>query len=103
MNYYLTVTISLCLLSLITRALPFFFGKWMTPRLNQLGKLLPAYIMLLLVLYEVGLDKLTTPPFAWPALSALGILTLVHLWRRNALITIALGTISYLILTHFFS
>lgn len=98
MSYYTSVLIALFLLSAITRALPFFVGKYMSARINQLGKLLPAYIMLLLVIYEINIDNIITKPYAWPAFVALGILTAIHLWRRNTLLSLFVGTASYLLL-----
>ena len=97
MSYYTTVLVALFLLAVITRALPFFIGKYMSPRINQLGKLLPAYIMLLLVIYEMNIIKIIVPPHDWPAFAALFILTVIHLWRRNTLLSLFIGTLSYLL------
>ena len=101
MTYFTTVLLSLFALSAVTRALPFFLAKYMSPRINQLGKLLPAYIMLLLVIYEIGVNNIVQTPHAWQAWLALTGLTLFHLWRRNTLQSLFVGTSLYLLLLAF--
>ena len=98
MTYYGSTLLSLFALSVVTRALPFFLADYMSPRINQLGKLLPAYIMMLLVIYEVGPANIMAPPYAWQAWAALLGMTLFHLWRRNTLFSLCVGTSLYLLL-----
>lgn len=98
--HYILITVSLCALSVLTRVFPFWMAKFMTENFNKMGKLLPAYIMLLLVIYEINPETITTPPYGLPALMALIVVTLMHVWFRNTLITLAIGTTSFMFLTH---
>lgn len=100
-SYYWLVTISLSLLIILTRFLPFLMARFMTERLNRLGKFLPAYIMLLLVIYEIDINSMIQPPYALPAWLALSILLAIHLWLRNTLVSLFIGTLSYLIISHY--
>jgi branched chain amino acid efflux pump len=96
-THFWLVTFSLSVVIIITRALPFLFAKIMTNRFNQLGKFLPAYIMMLLVIYEINLNKLSSPPYGLPAFCALSLLTLTHLLLRNTFVSLCVGTTSYLL------
>lgn len=96
------VILSLFFLSVVTRALPFLVANYMGERFNRLGKYLPAYIMMLLVVYEINPATMHTYPYAIPALLSLTLLTLVHLWRRNSLISLMVGTFSYITLLSLF-
>jgi len=97
-SYYTWVTVSLCLLIILTRSLPFLLAGFMTERFNRLGKQLPAYIMLLLVIYEIDLGTIFHPPYALPAVLALFIVLLVHLMLKNTLISIICGTVTFILL-----
>ncbi len=92
------VIISLFGLSFATRALPFLFGNWMTERLSQMGKQLPAYIMMLLVIYEIDIKTITTPPYALPAFIALGLVVITHVWLRQMFLSLSVGVGSYLLI-----
>ena len=87
--------------TLLTRALPFlvFGGKKTPPRIIlYLGRVLPCAIMGMLVVYCLRNASLTAPPFG--AAEALGVLAavLLHLWKRNSLISIAGATVLYMVL-----
>ncbi|MFI4919626.1 MAG: AzlD domain-containing protein [Legionellales bacterium] len=97
-SYYWQVTLSLSLLIVITRMLPFLFGRFMSNDFNEVGKLLPSYIMLLLVVYELNLKTITQPPYGIPALLSLGLMTAVHLWLKNTFISLISGTAFYILL-----
>ena len=96
MSYYWQVTLTLSLLIITTRMLPFLVGKFMSVNLNEVGKLLPAYIMLLLVIYEINLNLVTTPPYGIPAVLALLFITFIHLWLKNTLISLISSTFLYI-------
>lgn len=98
-SYYWQVTLVLSLLIICTRSLPFVFARFMNERFNQIGKLLPSYIMLLLVVYEINLNTLSKPPYGLPAFLTLGTVLLVHLWLRNTFFSLILGTSLYIYLS----
>ena len=86
--------------TLLLRVLPFLiFGKKKTPAFIQyLGKYLPYAIMGMLVIYCL---KGVTPlvfPHGLPELIAILIVILLHIWRRNTLLSILGGTVAYMLL-----
>lgn len=89
--------------TLFTRAVPFLFfgGKRGMPRtLRQISEKLPPAIIAILVVYCVK-DALTLTNTTLPAtLIALTLVTVLHLWRRNTLLSIAAGTLTYMLLLH---
>ena len=89
------------LVTLFTRALPFllFPRPEKAPKvILYLGKVLPAATMGLLVVYCLkGADVLHWP-YALPELIAVAAVVLLHLWKRNNLISIAGGTVLYMVL-----
>lgn len=87
-----------------TRALPFilFSGKDRTPEfVGFLGKHLSSAVFGMLVIYCLK-DLETTGPEKWiPYLPGILGCILLHLWRRNMLLTIAGGTILHMIMIRF--
>lgn len=85
----------------LLRFLPFLLlgGKRKTPEyISYLGKVLPYAIMGMLVVYCLrGITPLTWP-HGLPELLAVAAVVVLHLWRRNTLLSIAGGTICYMIL-----
>ena len=78
------------------RALPFviFNGK----RLVKLGKVLPATIMAVLIVY--CLKGAVAAPVATGIPSLVGVLVTggTYKWRHNTLLSILLGTVSYMVM-----
>lgn len=84
-----------------TRVIPFLFFHRHTehPLVLHLGRYLPAAVMALLA--TVFLHRSATWNNALPGLDALlpAILVVaIHLWRRNALLSIVSGTMAYMII-----
>lgn len=96
------ITIALCGLgTMATRFLPFliFSPKKPTPKYIQyLGHALPCAIFGMLVVYCLKNVSVTTAPYGAP--EAIGILVTValHLWKRQMLLSIAGGTVCYMLL-----
>ena len=82
------------------RALPFLiFGKRETPKfIVYLGKVLPYAMMGMLVVFCFKGVKITQYPYGLPELIAGTITVVLHAWRRNTLISILCGTVSYMLL-----
>lgn len=95
------ITIALCVLGTVaTRYLPFlvFAGKRKTPDIVQyLGKALPSAIFAMLVVYCLRNTDVTAH-FALPELLAVTATVLIHLWKRQMLLSIAGGTAVYMLL-----
>jgi len=96
------ITIALCALgTMLTRFLPFiiFSDKRTAPKFVQyLGKALPAACFGMLVVYCLKGVSITGGSHGLPEAIALLITIGLHLWRRQMLISIAAGTISYMLL-----
>ena len=84
-----------------TRFLPFliFNEKRKTPPLVEyLGKVLPCAIMGMLVVYCLKDVSWTSAPFGLPELIGIAIVALLHIWKRNSLLSIGVGTVCYMLL-----
>ncbi|MBS7007009.1 MAG: AzlD domain-containing protein [Anaerostipes sp.] len=87
--------------TLFTRILPFaLFGgkKGMPKMIGYLGKVLPAAIIAALVVY--CFKELAVQPAAEKlySLAAGAAVVFLHIWKRNTLLSIAGGTIIYMLL-----
>ena len=82
------------------RFLPFLiFRGRETPRfVSYLGKVLPYAIMGMLVVYCLRGTALLAPPHGLPELIAIAAVAALHRWKGNVLLSIAGGTVLYMIL-----
>ena len=87
--------------TLALRAMPFIFfgGKDGVPgRIASLGKLLPPAIMAALVVYCLKSVPYGTFADGAKQLIAGAVVVIVHLAKRNTLLSIAVGTAAYMLL-----
>ncbi len=96
------ITIALCALAtMLTRFLPFLLfpaGK-PTPRfIRYLGHALPPAVFSMLVVYCLKNVQLTGGSHGLPELIAIAVVAALHLWRKQTLLSIAGGTIVYMLL-----
>ena len=87
------------IVTLIIRAVPFvaFGGKREVPEtVTYLGKVLPP--AMILVIYCVKGINLFTSSHGIPELLSIAVVALLHIWKKNTLLSIAVGTILYMIL-----
>lgn len=83
------------------RFLPFavFNGSRKTPKIiEKLSKTLPYAIMGMLVVYCLKGVNLTAAPFGIPEFIGCAVVTGLHVWKRNTLLSIGTGTVCYMIL-----
>ncbi|MBP3305511.1 MAG: AzlD domain-containing protein [Oscillospiraceae bacterium] len=83
------------------RSLPFLIfreGKAMPGWLSHLGQVLPCAIMGMLVVYCLKGVSLTAAPFGIPELLGCTAVALLHIWKRNTLLSIGVGTVFYMVL-----
>ncbi len=95
----LIVAISAVITALL-RGLPFvIFSANKTPKFVLfLGKYLPYAVIGMLVVYCLKDASFASAPFALPELIAIAAVALIHLWKRNTLVSVAGGTIFYMLL-----
>ncbi len=103
--YSILIIALTALVTLLTRALPFalFGGRRETPRtVAYLGRVLPPAIMAVLVVYCLKGVDLTHSPFGLCELAAAAVTAVLHLWRRSTVLSIAGGTVCYMVLLRLF-
>lgn len=96
------ITISMFVLgTMLTRFLPFavFNSKRPTPKYIQyLGKVLPGAIFAMLVVYCLRNVSIVSGSHGIPELIAIALTVGLHLWKRKMLLSIAGGTICYMLI-----
>ena len=99
------IIIALCALgTMLTRFLPFlvFRADKQAPKFIQyLGRALPGAIFGMLVVYCLKDVKLLAGSHGLPELLAIMLVILLHLWKRNMLLSIGGGTVCYMLLVQF--
>jgi len=87
--------------TMVTRFLPFLVfppGKE-TPRyIKYLGNVLPPAVIGLLGIYCLKDVQVLSGSHGIPELAGILMVAFLHLWKRNMLLSIAGGTISYMLL-----
>lgn len=99
------IIIGICVAgTMLTRFLPFmiFSEERPTPEYIQyLGKALPAAIFGMLVVYCFKDVKFLSESHGIPEMISIAVTVLFHLWKRQMLLSIAAGTVCYMILIQF--
>ena len=98
------ITIGMCVLgTMLTRFLPFivFSGKTTPKYIQYLGKVLPGAIFAMLVIYCLRNVTFTSGTYGAPELISIALTVGLHLWRRQMLLSIAGGTVCYMLLMQF--
>lgn len=88
----------------LTRAAAFllFGGKrGVPPAVRYLGRVLPAAIIAILVIYCLRGIQPTVWPHGLPELIGVAAVALLHIWKRNNLLSIGAGTVIYMLLVQF--
>lgn len=83
------------------RAVPFvlFSGRKKPPRfVAYLGQVLPYAMIAMLIVYCLKDASFLAAPYGAPELLAIGVVTALHLWKRNTMLSISVGTVVYMIL-----
>ena len=99
-NHTLLVIGVIAVVTLILRALPFIlFRSGKTPEIvTYLGKVMPPAVIGMLVIYCLKDINFALWPHGLPELiSALAVI-LLHIWRKNTLLSIGVGTALYMVL-----
>ena len=99
------ITIGLCVLgTMLARFLPFlvFRASKPTPKyMVYLGKVLPGAIFAMLVVYCLRNVSLTQYSYGLPEALGIAVTAGLHLWKRQMLLSVAGGTICYMLLLQF--
>ena len=99
------VTIGMVILgTVLTRFIPFLVfpaGKPTPKYIQYLGKVLPAAVFGLLVVYCLRNVALFAGSHGIPEFLAILVVVVLHLWKRQMLLSIAGGTVCYMLLVQF--
>lgn len=98
--------------TMLTRFIPFLIfrpGKPTPKYIVYLGKVLPASVFAMLVVYclrttmDAGYTsdhwQITFSDDCLAQLAAVAITMAIHIWRKNLMLSIAVGTMAYMIMT----
>lgn len=84
-----------------TRAVPFLVfpkGKEIPKVVRYLGRVLTPAVIGMLVIYCLKNTKVLDTPHGIPEAIAVATVVGLHVWKRNTLLSIGVGTILYMIL-----
>ena len=102
MTHSMLIVAVAAIITALLRGLPFIVFSKKTPKfITFLGKFLPYAVMGMLVVYCLKDATFTAWPHALPELIAIAAVALIHLWRRNTLLSVAGGTVFYMFLVQF--
>lgn len=73
-------------------------GKKVPKTVEYLGKVLPPAVIGMLVVYCFKSVNPAAFPFGLPELIASATVVLLHIWKRNNLLSIGVGTVLYMVL-----
>ena len=91
----------MALVTFLTRALPFLlFGRGGNPPriILYLGQYLPPAVIAMLIVYCLRNMSFSAPAGWAPAVIASVAVAVVHVWKRNILLSIGAGTVLYMLL-----
>ena len=94
----------MAVVTFLTRALPFLlFDRGGNPPklVLYLGRVLPPAIIAMLIVYCLRSVSVTEYSWGLPELIAGAATVGIHLWKRSMLLSIAAGTVIYMLLVQF--
>ena len=95
------IILLVALTTFATRVTPFLVfpkGKEIPKTIQYLGKVLTPSIIGMLVVYCLKNTKVFTAPYGIPELIAVIVVAALHIWKRNNLLSIGVGTVLYMVL-----
>lgn len=96
------ITIAIVVLgTMLTRFLPFLLfpaGKPTPKYVRYLGKVLPPAVFGMLVIYCLKNVSIFTGSHAIPEMLSIALVVALHLWKKQMLLSIAGGTVCYILL-----
>lgn len=94
----------IALVTAALRFLPFWIfceNRKTPPLVSHLGQVLPFAIMGMLVVYCLKDVSFADAPFGIPEILGCVVVTVLHVWKRNTLLSIGAGTVCYMLLVQF--
>lgn len=95
------IILAVALTTFATRVVPFLVfpkGKEIPPVIQYLGKVLTPAVIGMLVVYCLKSTSVFEAPYGIPEAIAVTITAVLHVWKRNNLLSIGGGTVLYMVL-----
>ena len=95
------IIIAVAITTFATRVTPFLIlpkGKEVPSIIHYLGKVLTPAVIGMLVVYCLKGTKVLSAPHGIPELIAVVTVAVLHIWKRNNLLSIGVGTVLYMVL-----
>lgn len=95
------IIIVVAAVTFLTRLIPFVVfpkGREIPKVIRYLGRVLPPAVIGMLVIYCFKSVHVTAFPFGLPELIAGAAVVALHVWKRNNLLSIGVGTVLYMVL-----
>lgn len=95
------IILLVALTTFATRVTPFLFfpkGKEIPDAIQYLGKVLTPAVIGMLVVYCLKGTQVLEAPYGLPELIAVVTVAALHVWKRNNLLSIGVGTVLYMVL-----
>ncbi len=84
-----------------TRVIPFLLfpkGKEVPKTIQYLGKVLTPAVIGMLVVYCLKDTAVLARPYGIPEVISVLVVAVLHIWKRNNLLSIGVGTVLYMVL-----
>lgn len=100
--YYVAAIVVAALVTFVLRLLPFGMKAALAESrlIASLAVWIPLGAMVALALYALGKIDFSSATSAAPSLCAVVVTVAVHLWRRNFMLTLLLGTLTCVVLSN---
>ena len=95
------IILAVAVTTFATRVVPFLIfpkGKEIPPIIQYLGKVLTPAVIGMLVVYCLKSTSVLQAPHGIPEAIAVTVTAVLHVWKRNNLLSIGAGTILYMVL-----
>jgi len=99
MSFLIIVVVALT--TFATRVIPFLLfpkGREIPKTVQYLGKVLTPAVIGMLVVYCLKGTSVLAYPYGIPELIAVFVVVGLHVWKRNNLLSIGVGTVLYMVL-----
>lgn len=102
--YPLLLILIVAIITIVIRFSPFVLfsrGKKLPRWVKYLGDILPPAVMSVLLVYCLRSIDFTVNGHGIPELISVAAVILLHIWKRNTLLSIGVGTVLYMVLVQF--
>lgn len=99
MSFLIILVVALTTFS--TRVIPFLIfpkGREIPKTVQYLGKVLTPAVIGMLVVYCLKDTTVLSKPYGIPELISVAVVAGLHIWKRNNLLSIGVGTVLYMFL-----